>query len=134
MVKDAPLHARLSASSSSADNRSALKSLPFALLVVGSMCSIAAVSGTQQNLKLFLSLDRHYSQSNAAQVISLVLAFSIVGRILMGWLADRFPKKLVMRLIYLLVRQPFLFSSSAIDRSPSRPRPAYSVLDWEGIT
>ena len=103
MVKDAPLHARLSASSSSADIRSALKSLPFALLGVGSMCSIAAVSGTQQNLKLFLSLDRHYSQSNAAQVISPVLAFSIVGRILMGWLADRFPtiRRSVWRRLYL---------------------------------
>ena len=116
MVKDAPLNESLSASSSSADIRSALKTLPFALLVVGSMCSIAAVSGTQQNLKLFLSLDRHYSQSNAAQIISLVLACSIVGRILMGWLADRFPKKLVMLLIYLLVATaiPFLFLSNRL--------------------
>jgi sugar phosphate permease len=114
MVKDAPLDESLSTSSSSADIRSALKTLPFALLVVGSMCSIAAVSGTQQNLKLFLSLDRQYSQSNAAQIISLVLACSIVGRILMGWLADRFPKKLVMLLIYLLVATaiPFLFLSN----------------------
>ena len=63
------------------------------LLTVGSMCSIAAVSGTQQNLKLFLSLDRHYTQSDAARVLSLVLAFSIAGRLLMGWLADRFSKK-----------------------------------------
>jgi sugar phosphate permease len=114
MVKDAPLDKSLSASSSSADIRTALKTLPFALLVVGSMCSIAAVSGTQQNMKLFLSLDRQYSQSNAAQIISLVLACSIVGRILMGWLADRFPKKLVMLLIYLLVATaiPFLFLSN----------------------
>ena len=75
------------------------------------MCSIAAVSGTQQNLKLFLSLDRHFAQSTAAQILSLVLAFSIVGRILMGWLADRFSKKYVMLLIYLLVAVaiPFLF-------------------------
>lgn len=114
MVKDAPLNESLPARDTSVDIRSALKTLPFALIVLGSMCSIAAVSGTQQNLKLFLSLDRHYSQSNAAQVISLVLAFSIVGRVLMGWLADRFPKKLVMLLIYLLVATtiPFLFLNS----------------------
>ena len=75
------------------------------------MCSIAAVSGTQQNLKLFLSLDRHFSQGDAARVLSLVLSFSIVGRLLMGWLADRFSKKYVMLLTYLLVAAgiPFLF-------------------------
>jgi MFS family permease len=75
------------------------------------MCSIAAVSGTQQNLKLFLSLDRHYSQAEAARVLSLVLSCSIVGRLLMGWLADRFSKKYVMLLTYLLVAAgiPLLF-------------------------
>ena len=67
------------------------------------MCSIAAVGGTNQHLKLFLSLDRGYSQGDAAQVISLVLAVSIVGRLLMGWLADRMPRKRVMLIIYLLV-------------------------------
>ena len=91
----------------------AFKSLPFYLLTFGSMCSIAAVSGTQQNLKLFLSLDRHFSQGDAARVLSLVLSFSIVGRLLMGWLADRFSKKYVMLLTYLLVAAgiPFLFLS-----------------------
>jgi MFS family permease len=95
----------------SSDVWRAFKTLPFALLVVGSMCSIAAVSGTQQNLKLFLSLDRHYAQAEAARIISLVLVFSIVGRLLMGWLADRISKKLVMLLIYLIVAAgiPFIF-------------------------
>jgi MFS family permease len=87
------------------------KTLPFYLLTFGSMCSIAAVSGTQQNLKLFLSLDRHFTQGDAARVLSLVLSFSIVGRLLMGWLADRFSKKYVMLSTYLLVAAgiPFLF-------------------------
>ncbi len=31
------------------------------LLIIGSMCSIGAVSGTSQNLKLFLSLDLNYT-------------------------------------------------------------------------
>jgi sugar phosphate permease len=94
----------------------AFRTIPFALLVVGSMCSIAAVSGTQQNLKLFLSLDQHYSQAAAARVLSLVLTFSIIGRLLMGWLADRIPKNYVMLLIYTLVVAaiPLLFLS----RSP----------------
>ena len=83
--------------------RTILATPAFYLLALGSMCSIAAVGGTNQHLKLFLSLDRGYSQGDAAQVISLVLAVSIAGRLLMGWLADRMPRKRVMLIIYLLV-------------------------------
>jgi MFS family permease len=85
------------------ESRRAFLTLPFFLLTIGSMFSIGAVSGTQQNLKLFLSLDLHIAQNEATRVLSLVLACSIAGRLLMGWLADRFPKKYVMLLIYLLV-------------------------------
>src|SRR3984885_9911125 len=66
----------------------AFKTPAFYLVALGSMCSIAAVSGIQQNLKLFLSLDRHFSQGETTRVISLILACSILGRLLMGWLAD----------------------------------------------
>ena len=83
----------------------------FYLLLAGSMCSIAAVGGTNQHLKLFLSLDHGFTQTAAARIASLVLASSLVGRLGMGWLADRFPKKYVMLLIYLLVASaiPLLF-------------------------
>jgi sugar phosphate permease len=89
----------------------AFRTIPFYLLLLASMCSIAAVSGTQQNLKLFLSLDQHYSQADATQILSLVLTFSMAGRLLMGWLADRIAVKYVMLLIYLLVAAaiPLLF-------------------------
>ena len=89
----------------------ALKTKTFYLLAIGSMCSIGAVGGTNQHLKLFLSLDHKYAQVEAARVASLVLAFSLVGRLLMGWLADRYTKKYVMLLIYLLVAGsiPLLF-------------------------
>ena len=92
----------------------ALKSPTFYLLAIGSMCSIGAVGGTNQHLKLFLSLDQNYAQVEAARVASLVLAFSLVGRLLMGWLADRYSKKYVMVLIYLLVAVsiPVLFFAS----------------------
>ena len=92
----------------------AFKSKAFFLLAIGSMCSIGAVGGTNQHLKLFLSLDLQFTQDEAARVQSLVLMFSLVGRLLMGWLADRFPKKYVMLLIYLLVAGsiPLLFFAS----------------------
>jgi sugar phosphate permease len=83
----------------------------FYLLLVGSMCSIAAVGGTNQHLKLYLSLDHAYSQAAAARIASLVLVSSLVGRLAMGWLADRIAKQHVMLLIYLLVGSaiPLLF-------------------------
>src|SRR5438094_8006942 len=83
----------------------------FYLLLVGSMCSIAAVGGTNQHLKLFLSLDHGFTQGAAARIASLVLTSSLVGRVGMGWLADRFAKKYVMLLIDVLVASaiPLLF-------------------------
>src|SRR4051812_26182238 len=91
-----------------------LRSPAFYLLTAASMCSIAAVGGANQHLKLYLSLDRGYSQGDAARIISLVLALSIAGRLFMGWLADRIPKKQVMLIIYLLVAAsiPLLFLAS----------------------
>jgi sugar phosphate permease len=91
-----------------------VKGWPFYLLLIGSMCSIGAVSGTNQNLKLFFSLDLKYSQGQSANIISLVLLSSIIGRVLMGWLADKFPKKYVMILIYTLVAAsiPLLYFAS----------------------
>jgi sugar phosphate permease len=75
----------------------------FFLLAIGSMASIGAVGGTMQNLKLYLSLDRKLAQGEIATVLSLILAGSIIGRLVMGWLADRWPKKHVMLLIYSIV-------------------------------
>ncbi|MBZ5855619.1 MFS transporter [Flavihumibacter profundi] len=79
-----------------------LKNKSFYFLALGSMCSIGAITGVSQNLKLFFSLDLHYSQGQAANVVSGILGASIIGRLLMGWLADRYPKKHVMMLIYML--------------------------------
>jgi MFS family permease len=67
------------------------------------MASIGAVGGTTQNLKLFFAMDRGMAQGRVAELISLVLVGSIAGRLLMGWLADRWPKKRVMLLVYLIV-------------------------------
>jgi sugar phosphate permease len=75
----------------------------FYLLALGSMCSIGAVGGAFQHLKLFLTLDLKYTDTQVANVASLVLISSLVGRLLMGWLADQFAKKYVMLVIYLLV-------------------------------
>jgi MFS family permease len=86
----------------------------FLLLLIGSMCSIGAVGGTMQNLKLYLSLDVGYTQGEVARVLSLVLVGSLVGRLLMGYLADRHARRQVMLLIYAIVAGsiPLLFFAS----------------------
>lgn len=74
----------------------------FYLLAIGSMCSIGAVGGIMQHIKLYLR-DLNYTQSDAAQVMSFVLIASLAGRVLMGFLADLINRKYVMILIYLIV-------------------------------
>ena len=88
----------------------------FPLLLIGSMCSIGAVGGTMQNLKLFLSLDKAITQGDVAGVLSLVLLGSIGGRLLIGVLADMFPKKYVMLGIYALVAVtvPLLYAAPSL--------------------
>jgi MFS family permease len=75
----------------------------FYFLMIGSMASIGAVGGTMQNLALYLRLDRQLAQVSIDTTLSLILLGSIVGRLVMGWLADRWPKKYVMLLIYTIV-------------------------------
>jgi MFS family permease len=79
-----------------------LKNPNFYLLAIGSMCSIAAVGGVNQHFKLYLR-DLSFTQGQAANVISIVAIMSLAGRVIMGWLADLFPRKYVMIFIYLLV-------------------------------
>lgn len=104
-VKDAPVDFWQERSHTQQDTalRSILKNRSFYLLMIGSTCSIAAVSGTSQHLKLFFSIDLNYTQGQSANLISIVLFASIIGRLFMGWLADRISKKVVMILIYILV-------------------------------
>jgi MFS family permease len=95
--------------------RNILRSPAFYLLAIGSMCSIGAVGGTNQNLKLFLTKDQGYMESAARDVMALVLTFSIIGRLLMGWLSDHMSKKHVMLIIYFLIAAaiPLLFFASS---------------------
>jgi len=81
---------------------SILKNPYFYLLAFGSMCSIGAVGGINQHLKLYLR-DLSFNQTQAAHIMSMVLFMSLAGRVLMGWLADIFPRKYVMIFIYLIV-------------------------------
>ncbi|HJU41806.1 MAG TPA: MFS transporter [Vicinamibacterales bacterium] len=104
-VKEPPRakHAAASTGQDAALFKSIFARAPFYLLAIGSMASIGAVGGTVQNLALYLSLDRKLPQSQVDGMLSLVLVGSLIGRLGMGWLADRWPRKWVMVLIYAIV-------------------------------
>ncbi|MEX2263635.1 MAG: MFS transporter [Bryobacteraceae bacterium] len=109
----------------------------FWLLVVGSFCSIGAIGSINQHMKFVFSeqgfggnqqlLDETFSNA-----LLCILFSSIVGRIGMGWMADRFPKKYVMTATYALVAGtiPLLFLVS-----PGNPVSIYtfSVLFGFGM-
>ncbi len=82
--------------------KSILKNRNFYLLALGSMCAIGVVGGMGQHLKLYLR-DLEFTQAHAAQVMSIVLLSSLVGRVMMGWLSDLISRKYVMILIYNIV-------------------------------
>jgi len=81
---------------------SILRQRNFWLLLLGSFCSIGAVGGIMQHIKLYLR-DLDFTQSDAAHVMSFVLLASLAGRVLMGFFADLFNRKYVMILIYMIV-------------------------------
>jgi MFS family permease len=82
--------------------RHAMKEPSFWLILAGSAMSIGAVGGVIQHLQLFLR-DQKFTPEMAARVASFLLVSSIIGRVIMGYLADRFHKKYVMVAAYLMV-------------------------------
>jgi len=79
----------------------------FWLLVIGSCCSIGAIGAINQHMKLVF-LDQGYKDQEQLNSVwrtasVLILWSSIAGRLIMGWMADRYTKKYVMAATYVLV-------------------------------
>jgi MFS family permease len=84
----------------------------FWLLVLGSICSIGAIGSITQHMKLVFrdSGFRDQLALNAAwtRASTIILCSSIGGRIGIGYLADVFPKKIVMTVTYFIVAATIL--------------------------
>jgi sugar phosphate permease len=84
---------------------SIVKTPAFWLLAAGSVLSISAIGGVMQNLALYIADIKPKAEIDLTKttISSITLASSVAGRIVMGLLADRFTKKYVMLVTYLLV-------------------------------
>lgn len=87
--------------------RELLVSWPFWLLLIGSFCSIGSIGAINFHMK-FIFLDQGFLKGEMVDgawrtASVLILWSSIGGRLLIGGLADRFPKKWVMTATYVLV-------------------------------
>jgi sugar phosphate permease len=96
----------------------ALRTRNFWLLVLGSTLVIGAINTVIQHFILLLQ-DHGHSRTESARFLSMLLAASLVGRVVVGYIADRVPKRLATSLFYLLIGSsiPLLFlvnHSSAI--------------------
>jgi MFS family permease len=92
-----------------------LKSPAFWLLTVGSFCSIGSIGSINQHMKLVFQEQGFVDQGRLDELFAnatmCILFSSIGGRLAMGYLADRFNKKVVMSVTYALVAAtiPLLF-------------------------
>ncbi len=79
----------------------------FWLLTLGSFCSIGAIGAIFANMKFILEdqgfIDQAERDIAHGTMTLCILWSSIGGRVFMGWLADRLPKKYVMMVTYFLV-------------------------------
>ena len=90
--------------------RAAVRTTNFWLLLVGSTLVIGVIGTVISHFILFLK-DQGYSSGWASRALSILLFSSLAGRVLVGYIADRFTRKNVMALFYLILSLaiPLLF-------------------------
>ena len=80
----------------------AVRSTAFWLILAGSTLAIGAIGAVIQHFILFLK-DSGYSATTASQYSTILLAASLGGRVIVGYLADRFRKAYLMAFFYFLI-------------------------------
>ena len=80
----------------------AVRTADFWLILAGATLILSSVNAVIQHFILFLR-DQGYSIRTASDFLSALLVSSLVGRVLVGYIADRFRKKNTMALFYLVL-------------------------------
>ena len=81
---------------------SVLRTTNFWLILGGSFLVVGAIGAVIQHFILFLK-DLGYTSSTASRFSTVLLVASLAGRVVVGYLADRFTKKDTMAVFYLLI-------------------------------
>ena len=87
---------------SSAGVGKAVRSASFWLILAGSTLVIGAIGAVIQHFILFLK-DTGYTPTAASRFFTILLTSSLGGRVLVGYVADRFRKSSIMAFFYLLI-------------------------------
>jgi MFS family permease len=80
----------------------AVRTMPFWLILLGSTLAIGAIGAVIQHFILFLK-DSGYSATVASRYLSILLTASLGGRVVVGYIADRFSKSFIMAIFYFLI-------------------------------
>lgn len=89
-----------------------VRSRNFWLIVAGCTLTIGAIGGVTQHLILFLR-SKGYSLSGASHILSTLLISSLAGRVIVGYFADRYSRRNVIALFYMVLALaiPLLFAA-----------------------
>jgi MFS family permease len=90
--------------------KSALRSSNFWLILAGSTLVVGAIGAVTQHFILFVK-DQGYSTAIASRFFTGLLTASLGGRVLVGYIADRFRKKNTMALFYCVLSLSILLLS-----------------------
>ena len=90
----------------------AMRSVNFWLILAGCTLTIGAIGAVTQHLIIFLK-GEGYTVSAASRLLSALLVSSLAGRVIVGYFADRYSRKNVMALFYLILAMaiPLLFAA-----------------------
>src|SRR5207245_8583922 len=80
----------------------AMRTASFWLILTGSFLVVGAIGAVVQHFILLLK-DQGYSAATASRFSTALLAASLGGRVVVGYLADRFRKKNIMAVFYALL-------------------------------
>jgi len=80
----------------------AVRSTAFWLLLAGATLVVGAIGAVIQHFILLLE-DAGYSATSAARFFTILLAASLGGRVIVGYLADRFRKTHIMAFFYFVI-------------------------------
>ena len=89
-------------SENSAGVPQAIRTTAFWLMVVGSAFAIGTIGSVIQHFILFLK-DAGYSATTASNYFTILVTASLGGRVIVGYLADRFRKSYLMALFYFVI-------------------------------